>query len=122
MIIIFFCLQATYELRVLIFLYLHMTIFFLHPHAFFILHCSINRQSSVKILSTLKKINNHHNLRVTTAKTKLKLEALWFWVRFSLGLYFYLNYFHFREAGRGKAARGVTVKLTGCGFDSHSRR
>ena len=26
------------------------------------------------------------------------------------------------EAGRGAAARGVTVKLAGCGFDPHSRR
>ena len=26
------------------------------------------------------------------------------------------------EAGRGAAARGVTAKPTGCGFDSHSRR
>ena len=26
------------------------------------------------------------------------------------------------EAGRGAAARGVTAKATGCGFDSHSRR
>ena len=34
-------------------------------------------------------------------------------------LYFYL---YGAEAGRGAAARGVTAKLTGCGFDSHSRR
>ena len=27
-----------------------------------------------------------------------------------------------KEAGRGAAARGVTVKPTGCGFDPHSRR
>ena len=26
------------------------------------------------------------------------------------------------EAGRGAAARGVTVNSTGCGFDPHSRR
>ena len=26
------------------------------------------------------------------------------------------------EAGRGAAARGVTAKPTGCGFDPHSRR
>ena len=26
------------------------------------------------------------------------------------------------EAGRGAAARGVTVKSTGCGFDPYSRR
>ena len=26
------------------------------------------------------------------------------------------------EASRGAAARGVTVKPTGCGFDPHSRR
>ena len=26
------------------------------------------------------------------------------------------------EAGRGAAARGVTTKPTGCGFDPHSRR
>ena len=26
------------------------------------------------------------------------------------------------EAGRGAAARGVTAKLTDCGFDPHSRR
>ena len=26
------------------------------------------------------------------------------------------------EASCGAAARGVTVKPTGCGFDSHSRR
>ena len=26
------------------------------------------------------------------------------------------------EAGRGAAARGVTAKPAGCGFDSHSRR
>ena len=26
------------------------------------------------------------------------------------------------EAGRGAAARGVTVKPTGCGFDPYSRR
>ena len=25
------------------------------------------------------------------------------------------------EAGRGAAARGVTAKPTGCGFDPHSR-
>ena len=30
-----------------------------------------------------------------------------------------LNWF---EAGRGAAARGVTAKPTGCGFDPHSRR
>ena len=28
----------------------------------------------------------------------------------------------FTEAGRGAAARGVTAKPTGCGFDPHSRR
>ena len=28
----------------------------------------------------------------------------------------------FIEASRGAAARGVSVKLTGCGFDPHSRR
>ena len=27
-----------------------------------------------------------------------------------------------KEAGRGAAARGVTAKPTGSGFDSHSRR
>ena len=27
-----------------------------------------------------------------------------------------------KEAGRGAAARGVTAKSTGCGFDPHSRR
>ena len=27
-----------------------------------------------------------------------------------------------KEAGRGAAARGVTAKPTGCGFDPHSRR
>ena len=26
------------------------------------------------------------------------------------------------EASRGAAARGVTVKPTGCGFDPHTRR
>ena len=26
------------------------------------------------------------------------------------------------EASRGAAARGVTIKPTGCGFDPHSRR
>ena len=26
------------------------------------------------------------------------------------------------ETGRGAVARGVTAKLTGCGFDPHSRR
>ena len=26
------------------------------------------------------------------------------------------------EAGRGAAARGMTAKPTGCGFDPHSRR
>ena len=30
--------------------------------------------------------------------------------------------FYFFEAGRGAAARGVTAKPTGCGFDPHSRR
>ena len=27
-----------------------------------------------------------------------------------------------KEAGRGAAARGVTAKPTGCGFDPHSSR
>ena len=29
---------------------------------------------------------------------------------------------HLFEAGHGAAARGVTAKPTGCGFDPHSRR
>ena len=37
---------------------------------------------------------------------------------------FYLNYkeIYYIEGSRGAAARGVTVKPTGCGFDPHSRR
>ena len=31
-------------------------------------------------------------------------------------------YYMYIEAGRGAAARGVTAKPTGCGFDPHSRR
>ena len=30
--------------------------------------------------------------------------------------------YYFSEAGRGAAARSVTVKPTGCGFDLHWRR
>ena len=33
-----------------------------------------------------------------------------------------INYNFILEASRGAAARGVTVKPTGCGFDPHSRR
>ena len=33
-----------------------------------------------------------------------------------------LNILILVEAGRGAAARGVTAKPTGCGFDPHSRR
>ena len=36
------------------------------------------------------------------------------------GLYILL--FNLGEASRGSAARSVTVQLTGCGFDPHSRR
>ena len=35
--------------------------------------------------------------------------------------YKYIYYFLY-GAGRGAAARGVTEKPTGCGFDPHSRR
>ena len=36
---------------------------------------------------------------------------------------FKANFLHVNiEAGRGAAARGVTVKPTGCGFDPHSSR
>ena len=32
------------------------------------------------------------------------------------------RFYNLFEAGRGAAARGVSAKPTGCGFDPHSRR
>ena len=39
-----------------------------------------------------------------------------------LCLFKYLEILEILEAGRGAAARGVTAKPAGSGFDSHSRR
>ena len=36
--------------------------------------------------------------------------------------YVLYHYYYCLEASRGAAAQSVTVKLTGCGFDPHSRR
>ena len=47
-----------------------------------------------------------------------RVELKRFQIVFDCFCNMYLNV----EAGRGAAARGVTVKPTGCGFDPHSRR
>ena len=54
--------------------------------------------------------------------TKCDCKIGWLWVRSPLEKMKYLVTFIFSEASRGAAAQSVTVKPTGCGFDSHSRR
>ena len=52
----------------------------------------------------------------------MKFSLYFFTIIYALkSLKFSLNSFRL-EAGRGAAARGVTAKPTGCGFDLHSRR
>ena len=50
-----------------------------------------------------------------TITTVVSTRFIWYLVIMMI----YVIYF---EAGRGAAARGVTAKPTGCGFDPHSRR
>ena len=42
--------------------------------------------------------------------------------KYNVPVYFIYFTLLYVEAGRGAAARGVTAKPTGCGFDPHSRR
>ena len=49
------------------------------------------------------------------------MEFELFLISFHLTIY-RAAYIKTTEAGRGAAARGVTAKPTGCGFDPYSRR
>ena len=59
--------------------------------------------ATYKILITSRTIQHYHILK---------------YIRTYICMYVLI----FFEASRGAAARGVTVKPTGCGFDPHSRR
>ena len=51
----------------------------------------------------------------------IKINTILHYIQYEnyiLSLYLFIEF----NGGRGAAARGVTVKPTGCGFDLHSRR